>query len=227
VFFLKSEKRFVVPYYFNKPLPFQIELCILLGMYIRRSTTRNLTTGESYFTHRLVRTERVDGKVRQITLQNLGRHFEVPQALWPEFCQRLGEIIGSHHTLIPTPLTTRYEQLAQRYASLLLQRGSSCVPDTDATSASASAPTLTPTQTKTKTPVYHEVDCDSLQTTRPRSIGVEHVGLHAMTQLGLIDKLAELGIPQGLRLAAIGNVIARMAHPASERQTYLGRTARL
>jgi transposase len=190
-------------------------------MYIRRSTTRNLTTGEFYFTHRLVRTERVDGKVRQITLQNLGRHFEVPQALWPEFCQRLGEIIGSHHTLIPTPLTTRYEQLAQRYASLLLQRSSSCMPDTDATQASA--PTLTPTQTKT--PDYHEVDCDSLQTTRPRSIGVEHVGLHAMAQLGLIDKLTELGIPQGLRLAAIGNVIARMAHPASERQTYQWLTA--
>ena len=44
-------------------------------MYIRRVPTRNITTGESYFTHRLVRTERIGNRVRQVTLLNLGRHF--------------------------------------------------------------------------------------------------------------------------------------------------------
>jgi hypothetical protein len=33
-------------------------------MYIRRAQTRNTTTGERYFTYRLVRSERVGGKVR-------------------------------------------------------------------------------------------------------------------------------------------------------------------
>jgi hypothetical protein len=33
-------------------------------MYIRRTQTRNTATGERYFTHRLVRCERVGGKVR-------------------------------------------------------------------------------------------------------------------------------------------------------------------
>jgi len=41
-------------------------------MYIRRTQTRNTATGERYFTHRLVRSERVGGKVRQVTLLNLG-----------------------------------------------------------------------------------------------------------------------------------------------------------
>jgi len=48
-------------------------------MYIRRTQTRNTTTGERYFTHRLVRCERLGGKVRQVRLLNLGRHFALPQ----------------------------------------------------------------------------------------------------------------------------------------------------
>ena len=55
-------------------------------MYIRRVPTRNNTTGESYFTHRLARTERVANMVRQITLLDLGRHFAVAQEDWPSLC---------------------------------------------------------------------------------------------------------------------------------------------
>ncbi|MFB1486255.1 MULTISPECIES: hypothetical protein [unclassified Thiocapsa] len=44
-------------------------------MYIRRTHTRNSATGERYHTHRLVRSTRVGGKVRQITLLNLGGLF--------------------------------------------------------------------------------------------------------------------------------------------------------
>jgi hypothetical protein len=42
-------------------------------MFIRTTPTRNSTTGETYITHRLVETRRVGGKVRQVTLLNLGR----------------------------------------------------------------------------------------------------------------------------------------------------------
>ena len=49
-------------------------------MFIRRTQTRTTTTGEVYFTHRLVRSERVGDKVRQRTLLNLGRHFDGAQS---------------------------------------------------------------------------------------------------------------------------------------------------
>jgi len=59
-------------------------------MYIRHVRTRNNTTGEWYFTHRLVvRTERIAGRVRQLTLLNLGRHFAVAQEDWPSMCPRI------------------------------------------------------------------------------------------------------------------------------------------
>ena len=51
-------------------------------MFIRRTKTRTAANGESYYSHRLVRSERVGAKVRQRTLLNLGRHFEVAQELF-------------------------------------------------------------------------------------------------------------------------------------------------
>jgi hypothetical protein len=68
-------------------------------MYIRRVPTRNNTTGEPYFTHRLARTEQVANMVRQITLLNLGRHFAVAQEDWPSMYPRIEEILCR----IPSP----------------------------------------------------------------------------------------------------------------------------
>ncbi len=58
-------------------------------MYIRRTQTRNTLSGDSYFTFRLVRSERIGGKVKQLTLLNLGRHFEVDSHHWPTLCARI------------------------------------------------------------------------------------------------------------------------------------------
>lgn len=50
------------------------------GMYIRRTTIKSRHTGEPYYTYRLVETVREGERIRQRTLLNLGRHFEVPRA---------------------------------------------------------------------------------------------------------------------------------------------------
>ena len=64
------------------------------------------------------------------------------------------------------------------------------------------------------------VDVDSLRLVRPRSVGVEQVGLWALEQLGLPALLAELGVNGALRAAAAGAVVGRLAQPASERATH-------
>jgi len=63
-------------------------------MYFRRTQTRNTSTGERYFTHRLTRSERIGAQVRRSTLLNRGRHFAVPQAEWPGLCARLGALLS-------------------------------------------------------------------------------------------------------------------------------------
>lgn len=175
-------------------------------MYIRRVPTRNITTGESYSTHRLVRTERIGKRVRQVTLLNLGRHFAVAQEDWPTLCARIEEILTGQAGLLS--LKPELEKLAQRYAAqLLLRQGMSAEPGQARRSASAGR-------------CFVEVDVDSLQVLRPRSVGVEHAGLSVMHELGFIEQLQALGFNRAQCAAAIGNVIGRMAAPGSELATW-------
>ncbi|MBF0108790.1 MAG: IS1634 family transposase, partial [Magnetococcales bacterium] len=61
---------------------------------------------------------------------------------------------------------------------------------------------------------------DSLESVRPRTVGVEHVALNAMNQVGFIDLLEKSGFTGPQRMAAVGSIIGRMADPGSERATY-------
>ena len=68
-------------------------------MFVRRTQTRRSDSGETYHTHRLVRSERVGGKVRQRTLLNLGRHFDIERERWPLLCVRVGEALSGQQGL--------------------------------------------------------------------------------------------------------------------------------
>jgi len=57
-------------------------------MFIRRTKTRSTIPGKEYYTHRLVRSERIGKKVQQRSLLNLGRHFDIDQKHWPDLCAR-------------------------------------------------------------------------------------------------------------------------------------------
>src|SRR5690606_5078732 len=110
-------------------------------MFIRRTQTRTSASGEVYFTHRLVRAERVGGKVRQVTLLNLGRHFELESADWPLFCSRLRELVSGQSALLAMPVSEAIEAAAQRYAALLQPRAvvAEAAAATVATASEASA----------------------------------------------------------------------------------------
>jgi len=55
---------------------------------------------------------------------------------------------------------------------------------------------------------------------RPRSVGAEHVALETLRRLALDVKLAQLGFNRHQLSAAIGVIVARMVHPASELATH-------
>ncbi len=86
-------------------------------MFVRRTQTRRTENGQDYFSHRLVRSERIGGKVRQRTLLNLGRHFDIPQWDWPRLCVRIEELPAEQHALIPDD-SAALEQEAQHYDAL-------------------------------------------------------------------------------------------------------------
>jgi hypothetical protein len=63
-------------------------------MFIRKTKTRNKSDDETYFTYRLVASERTGKQVRQITLLNLGRQFDLPQCDWQALCARIDALPG-------------------------------------------------------------------------------------------------------------------------------------
>jgi transposase len=67
---------------------------------------------------------------------------------------------------------------------------------------------------------FQEVDLDSIELVRPRSVGVEHAALSVMRECGFEDQLSALGLNRPQIAAAVGNVIGRMAHPGSELATH-------
>lgn len=182
-------------------------------MFIRATPTRTNTAGERYFTHSLVESVREDGKVRQILLLNLGRHFPIDKAYWRPLAQRIDELYRAQAPLIPVDLPPLLEREAQRIVATLRAR------EGRPAEAASEAPTKTATQTPTEAPRERDiqaVDADSLEFLRPRSVGVEHLGLWAMGQVNFPGLLNELGLSGPQRAAVVGSIIARIAEPGSE-----------
>ena len=172
-------------------------------MYIRRTHTSNSATGERYATHRLVQSERVGGRVRQVTLLNLGRHFALPQEEWPALCARVEELRRGQGTLLGSA-GAALEREAQRLSAQLLAREGED----------------TPTASRPAGGEVQALDVDSLELSRPRSVGVESVALWAMAEVNFVELLQDLGLSGPQRSLIVGAIIGRMAAPGSERATH-------
>ncbi|MGH8847031.1 MAG: IS1634 family transposase [Polaromonas sp.] len=180
-------------------------------MFIRRTQTRSRTSGEPYSTFRLVETARVGSTVKQTTLLNLGSHFDLAQQEWSALARRIDELLQGQSSLPDPTLSDAGQALAQRYAAQLIALQPSAASITAAVAAKPDPG---------EPGRYQEVDLDSLDLVRPRSVGVEHAALSAMRQCGFEDKLGELGFNRPQIAAAVGNIIGRMAHPGSELATH-------
>jgi len=188
-------------------------------MFIRKTTTRSKSASESYFTFRLVTAERTGKRVRQITLLNLGRHFDLPQSDWPGLCARIEALLAGQSGMLAEP--EAIETLAQRYAARLIAAAPGCTAPEPAVPAALPGRAGSPARAAVPDPIFFaEVDVASLQLTRPRSVGVEAAGLAAMDWLGIDPILAPLGFNRVQRAAVAGSLIGRMAAPGSELATW-------
>ena len=193
------------------------------SVFIRKTATRNKATNDSYFTFRLVASERTGRQVRQITLLNLGRHFDLPQPDWPRLCARLDALLAGQTGMLAEP--DAVETLAQRFAARLIAAHHHPTPSAatpkprHAPEPAQPAPPVPAIAPTAPDPVYADVDIASLQLTRPRAVGVEAAGLAAMDWLGIDRILTGLGFNGVQRDAVAGLLIGRMAAPGSERAT--------
>lgn len=176
-------------------------------MFIRRTITNSRKTNQAYYTYRLVEGVRTGSVVKQVTLLNLGSHFDIPQADWPALAGRIDALLRGQEALQLEVLPQAVEAMAQRCAAKLLALRAIEKPGA-APASEADAER------------FQEVDLDSIEMVRPRSVGIEQAALGAMRQCGFEEKLAELGFNRPQIAAAVGNIVGRMAHPGSELATH-------
>jgi len=169
-------------------------------MFIRRTTIKARQSGGAYYTYRLVENQRVADKVRQTTLLNLGRYFAVPESDWKALSARIEQLLTVQAGCFEQALPASLERQAQNYAARIIAQRS----DTG------------PFQGED----YQSVDLDGLELMRPRRVGVEQLAVYALERLQLVEKLAGLGFNRHQLGAALGNIVARMACPGSERATH-------
>lgn len=191
----------------------------LRPMFIRRTKVKTGPNGEAYYTCRIAESVRTATGVKQRTLLNLGKHFPIEAEHWPFLIQRIEQLVQNHSNAsvqcslidLSDELNNELERAAQRYAALIIEQWSQSV---DAPAASGAL------QAASRPADYAHVDINSVEALRPRGIGVEALGHAVAEQLGLDQKLAELGFNGPHRAAAIATIIARMAAPASELSTH-------
>ena len=175
-------------------------------MFIRRTITNSKKTEKVYYTYRLVEGVRVGNAVKQTTLLNLGSNFEIAQTDWALLASRIDALLRGQAGLELQSVPEAVEAMAQRCAAQLIAR--SATPEVALSKASGESDR------------FQEVDVDSIEMVRPRSVGVEHAALSAIQASGLQDKLTGLGLNRPQIAAALGNIIGRMAHPGSELSTH-------
>lgn len=167
-------------------------------MYIRRTTIKSRKDGKQYFTYRFVESQRIGKKVRQHTILNIGTNFLLPRDEWSILCSRIQDIISGQKNLFE--VSEKIEPLAQDYAARIIQSQANIGQESDTD--------------------YHEIDINSLESLRSRSVSCEHVALETFRYLGLDKKLKELKFTGPQIAAATGTIIGRMCQPGSELSTH-------
>lgn len=167
-------------------------------MYIRRTTIKSRKDGGQYYAYRLVESRRTEKGVKQHTLLNLGVDFSLPREQWPDLARRIEAILGGQQSLFE--INHDIERLAQDIASKVVLSYQSVGDSGNGD--------------------FREVDLDTIEMTRPRSVGGEHICLETLRSLELDTKLGELGFNGVQTAAAIGSIIGRACHPGSELATH-------
>lgn len=184
-------------------LAYSAFLDTLLSMYIRKTTTKKAADGTHYATYRIVTSERILGRVKQRTLLTIGSAFDLEESLWAQLCKRIDDIVNGRLSLIPTK--QEVEKYAQEFAARII--------------AELSLP-VTEKEVSSEEERYKEVDVSSLELLKPRSVGVEHLALHAAQMLQLPDILMHVGLTPSQSAMALAGITGRMAKPGSERATW-------
>ncbi len=140
-------------------------------MFIRRTACSKYGV-KQYFTYRLVENVRTGNGTSQRIVLNLGSDFSFPKESWRSLAKRIEEILYGQQPLFASP--DDIEVAAQQYAAKIIRKQEDINVDNKEVSQ------------------YYSIDIESLETSRPRSVSVEHVAYETngtTLRLGLYERV--------------------------------------
>jgi hypothetical protein len=170
-------------------------------MFIRKIPHRNRKNRKEYYTYKLVESIRTERGPRQRDILNLGVDFHLPREQWKDLANCIEEIITGQETLIDYPKAIR--TLAKRYARKIIREQAYVI------DAGEDIP-----------PDYATIDLNSVEDEDARTVGAEYVVYETIKELGIDQKLKELGLNRHQVAACLGVIAGRMIVPGSERSTH-------
>jgi transposase len=174
-------------------------------MYIRKVTHTDKKNQQGYHTFKLVESVRTERGPRQRAMLNLGSEFALPEEQWKDLANRIEEILTGQSPLFI--YSGEVEDLACRYAIKIAgDSRRSILPE--AVSAAY-------------VPDYQRIDVGSVDHEHARTVGAEHVVYETIKELGIDEKLRDLGFNKPAVDAAIGVIATRLIVPGSERSTHV------
>ena len=163
-------------------------------MFIRRA--RSNRNGKTCYTHKLVERIWVNGRFQQKTVLDLGSDWYAPRDIWGQVADRVDGLVNGRQDLPDCPEDV--EQASQSIMAQLRERGWS-VEGHEGLAA--------------------QIDLDTIEISDSRSAGCERLCLKALEDLDLAGVLRETGLTPGDAKIATALIVARMIHPAFERET--------
>jgi len=171
------------------------------AMYIKATRTHTDKAGQPVRSHRLVLAQRVGDKVRHRTLLNLGTDYPLPREKWKAVTDLAEALLYGRPPLFEGEADV--QAAAEDIVAKLRAKGFRA----DALLEEARKPDIA------------TVDLDTLEHENPRTVGCERLYLKALDDLGFAEILHGLDIKSRDGRIASALVVARMVHPASERDT--------
>jgi hypothetical protein len=120
---------------------------------------------------------------------------------------RIEQIVGGAEPLFPIP--SEVESLAGHFASLLFEQKIKFTSDL-----------IDNFKQETLAPDIEEIDLNTIQISKCRTIGAEYISYDMMKRLGLIDIFKDIDFSDSDIRYAVISIIGRMIHPTSELGTY-------
>lgn len=174
------------------------------GMYIKKVIKRNPDSATVYEYLHLVENVRTPAGPRQRLILNLGS-IAIPPEKFKELANYIeGILLGQPSLFSPDPLV---EKLAhQAVKQIFKKKSESSAPSSDS-------------HGQTISEMVH-IDLTSVESSEIRMVGPEYVGHAAWNELGIGEKLLQLGVSRNVLPTLEMLVVGRLVAPGSERSTF-------